>query len=404
MTEINPKTFPSLAKTIVVLFVLSIPLIFCLVTKNNQKLTTPATTPATTNTNKDLASWTKPISSDQGIPIVKNNTLYIYSLTKKQLQPTEYQTSWGSGASGFGEDNPLVSPDGSLIAFINRQDNSCLYLFPVGNQKAIKITDYSVEYLNSWSSDSSKLLFYSNQDDLAIRKEPKGMGDIPPWETVETFSKFPPGFHIFNVNHGLDTHLYPLSTAEKFIDSNRILVELSQYQENVNQTRLILFNVDTFTADYSTVNYPITSFSRQMNFSADGALWALSFDKGNTDSGVQIIFSKFPNLEGDVVDSGSWAFVQRPLLNPSGQYLAYTKRGEQIKEGKYTGQYPDKTIIWDTSSKKIIKELEGWPEYWLSENIILIGRAEYGNNPSNFTSFDLFNVATQKKETVSLNP
>jgi len=352
-----------------------------------------------TEVKKETIKWTKPISTDKAIPIVKkDNKLYWYSMTKKQLNPTKYKTSWGGGSYGQGEDRPLPSPDGKFIAFINHED-SHLYILPSGASEAVKITDYSVDYLNSWSTDSSKILYYSNQNNLNISKEPEGMGYLPPWETNVSFHKGAGlGFHYFNIENGQDTFLYPLLTADKFIDKNRILVEMN-HNEDKSQ-RLVLFNVDTFTADFATVNYPLKSFSRQMSFSADGKYWATSF--GNTDSGVNIAFSKFPNQNEVIVDTGSWAFVQRPLLNSSGKYLAYTKRGDQIKQGQYVGQYPNKTIVWDTVSKKIVTEQNGYPTYWVDEDTLLIGRSEYGNNFTSFTSFDLLNAKSLAVDVISV--
>lgn len=350
---------------------------------------------------KDVTKWVKPISTDKAIPIIKkDNKLYWYSMTKKQLNPTKYKTSWGGGSYGQGEDRPLPSPDGKFIAFINREDNY-LYILPSGASEAIKVTDYSVDYLNSWSTDSSKILYYSNLNNINISKEPEGMGFFPAWETSVSFTKgASPGFHYFNIENGQDTFLYPLITADKFIDKNRILVEMN-HNEDKSQ-RLVLFNVDTFTADFSTVSYPIKSSALQKSFSADGTLWARTVDGGYSGTEVKILFSKFPNDEGDTVITGSWAFVQRPLLNSSGKYLAYTKKGDQIKQGQYAGQYPDKTIVWDTVSKKIVTEQNGSPTYWVDEDTLLIGRSEYGNNFTSFTSYNLLNAKSLAVDVISV--
>jgi hypothetical protein len=362
---------------------------------NQPSIVVPASIPPTN-------SWSKPISNSKTIPIIKDGILYAYSLVSKQLEPTIYHTRWGSGSSGLGEDNPLPSPDGQYIAFINTDDKSCLYILPSGSLIAKKITDYPIHYINSWSSDSSKILFYTQADNLETRKE-GGMGETPVWETIETFIKGSiPGFHTFNLNNGADIYLYPLSTAYEFIDSNRILVEQSQYDGDGGKKRLVLFNADDFTADYATVNSPDMSTNSQESFSADGDYWARTVDQGFSGSGVKIIFSKFPSTDGDVVASGAWAFVEKPLLNSNAKYLAYTKRGGQIKEGQFAGQYKNKTIIWDVTSKTNMVELDGWPQYWVDENTLLIGQSEYGNNPSNFTGFNLFHVDTRQTDPIPI--
>lgn len=371
----------------------------------------PTTIPSTEAPNYNSGrTWTKPVSYDRAIPIVKkDNKLYWYSMTKKQLYPTKYRTSWGGGYSGYGDSDPLPSPDGKFIAFINygddnRDDSRNLYILPAGSDEAIKITDYPVGYINSWSTDSSKILFYSSSNNLDKSKdidEDSMGGDYPLWDMNVSFNKEAfPGFHSFNIENGIDTFLYPLSTAEMFVDKNRILIEMEQ-KENKNR-RLVLFNVDTFAADFTTVNYPIKSSTLQKSFSADGAFWARTIDGGTMGGEVKIMFSKFPNDEGDIVDAASWATIQRPILNSDGKYLAYNIDGEKIKEGQFAGQYSDNTIIWDTTTKKMIKELKGHPRYWVDAETLLIGRAEYGNVLDNFSSFDLFNIKTQTTDVIPI--
>ncbi len=346
-------------------------------------------------------SWEKPAANDRIVPVVKDNKLHWYSLTNKKLNPTEYETSWGGGESGMGEDTPQVSPDGKYIAFINRSDNYRLYILAAGSNEAIKITDYGVNHINSWSSDSSKILVYSQPNNLVISKQSDGMGETIPWETnVDFDKKTTPGFHSFDVNTGVDTFLYPLLTAEKFIDKSRVLVEMQQ--EDGNNRRLVLFDVDTFEADFSTVNYPIKSTNLQSTFSADGKWWARATDSGYSGGEVKIVLSMFPNDEGEVIDTGAWAFVQWPIVSPDGKYVAYLKRGEQIKEGQYAGQFADNTIVWDTATKKIIKTLKGTLKYWVDKETLLVGVSEYGSNFDSFSAFDLFNAKTQTIETIKI--
>lgn len=353
---------------------------------------------SSTEIEKEITKWTKPISTDKAIPFAKGGKLYTYSLSSKKLFQTKYSTGMGNSSSGQGTSDPILSPDGKYIAFINSQDNFSLYVLPGGGEEAIKITDYPVEYINSWSSDSSKILYYSHQNDLSSLKESEGSGLEIVWESVEKFSKkFFSGFHSFNLNSGEDVHLYPLARAEKFIDKNRIVVELEQYQ-NVNEARLVLFNVDDFTADYATVNYPLKYFGRQMSFSADGKYWATSF--GNTDSGVNIAFSKFPNQNEIIVDTGSWAEIQWPLLSPDGKYLAYTKRGEQISQGLWA----NKTVFWNSSLQKKVAEIDGYPKYWIDGNTMLIGKGGYrSDKPFSYDSFSIFHADTLKNEELILN-
>lgn len=343
--------------------------------------------------------WAKPETSNMAIPFVKDNTLNLYSITDKQIQPTQYKVTSGGGAYGFGDSDPLASPNGKYIAFINLDDNKNLYIISATGQQTQKITDYPVDYITDWSPDSTKLLFHSPQDDLYIRKQGGEMMIQPPWGTIEQFSvSNSPGFHTFNLDSGIDTYLYPLKTADKFVDSSRVLVELSQSGSMAQANRLVLFNVDTFEADYATVNYEITSFGRQNTFSADGKYWSRTVDNGNTDTGVRITFSEFPDQDGNIVDSGPWASVQMPLLNNTGKYLAYYKKGDQIEQGRWQA----KTIIWDTSTSQIVHELSGYHKQWINGNILVVGASEYGNNPSTFTSYSLFDINSNETDTFSV--
>lgn len=342
--------------------------------------------------------WSKPVANDISIPLVKEGKLYVYSLANKKLIKTKYDAGYGGGAFGYGNTDATLSPDGRYVAFINREDGNTLYILPSGSLEAIKLTDFSVQYINSWSSDSSKILYYCNLDNLDARKQSEGEGPGPVWETVESFSKEAvSGFHSFNINTGENLYLYPLLTAYKFIDDKRIIVETSE-TPNINTTRLVLFNVDDFTADYKTVNYVIKSFSRQMSFSADGKFWATSF--GNTDTGVNIAFSKFPNQDETIVESGSWATIQWPILSPTGRYLAYTKRAGEIKPGMWA----NKVIIWDSTLKRKIIETDGWPQYWIGNDKLLIGVGGYSSAKTfGYDSYTIFDTNKGDTEVLQLN-
>lgn len=409
-------TVTLLQKILAIILFISLPFL-CFYLGNKyltSKQTVQTTKIPTKNQSKEMPNynigqtWTKPVSYDRAIPIVKkDNKLYWYSMTKKQLYPTKYQTSWGGGWSGHGDVDPLPSPDGKFIAFIDYGDNNrYLYILPAGSNEAIKITDYPVDYINSWSTDSSKILFYSGSNNLDKSKDIDGDsmgGYYPPWDTNVSFVKGAfPGFHSFNIENGVDTFLYPLSTAEMFIDKNRILIEMEQ-KENKNK-RLVLFNVDTFTADFTTVNYPIKSSVLQKSFSADGTFWTRTIDDGIMGGEVKIMFSKFPNNEGDIIDAASWATIQFPILNSDGKYLSYRIKGEIIKEGLNFGQYSHNTNIWDTTTKKIIKVLKGDPIYWVDKETLLIGQIDNSSNTNimYFSSFDLFNVRTQTTDVISV--
>lgn len=398
------STLLPVKKIIVLFFLFLIPLVTFYIgfiySDNSVNVTTPPPQEQLLP-NSPSSNLLIPAPTDKIIPIIKDGQLFLYSLTQKNLAATEYRSYWGSGASGFGEDNPLSSPDGSYVAFIN-SDDDYLYLLSGGSDKAVKISSSPVHYINSWSSDSSQVLYYSDFDTLASRKTSDYGAEMINWNTVESFSTSPKGFHIFDLTDGREKSLYPLVTAERFIDSHRILSILN---ENLSppSKRFVIFDVDSFQADYSLVDYPITSFSEQLSFSSDASYWVKSKDNGQTNDGVSLTFSRFPKEDGTLVEfSPNWGDLQHPLLNPDATYLAYRKKGLQISEGQYAGQYSNKTILWDIKEQKQIKEFVSQPLYWISDNLLIMGVSEYGNNMSSFSSFLIYDTDTQKIENIKI--
>ncbi len=351
---------------------------------------------------ENTSTWSMPVSTEQGIPIVKNEKLYVYHLNSKTSQDTGYITSSGSGTLGQGGDRPILSPDGKFIAFINKQDNSRLYLLPISSKQALKLTDYPVAYLTDWSKDSTKILFYLSYDSLASRKDGPG-ADLT---AVEKFNPaHQTGFHTFSITDGKDTNIYPISGAQNgyifnvfgFIDTSRLLVEYEMpgYQETV---RHVLFDTNTFVADYLTLSTQKPDFATQRSFSANGTLWAHTSDSNSTDKGVDIMFSNFPSWDGVIVDSAPFAHIQRPIINSTGKLLAYQKRGAEVKPGMFA----EKTIFWDTSAKKKISEINGRPLYWVTDNQFLVGIINFQDDQNGFQSYDLYDVTT--KLTDNINP
>lgn len=348
---------------------------------------TPEASPTIPAENKFPLSWEEPISGNKIIPIIKNNTLYFYSLNEKKLLSVSYKISGVGGESGKGDNIPLLSPDGQYTVFINPNDNNTLYLIS-GSLGEKKLTEYPIEFLTDWSPDSKKILYYVDDDNLFCRKFfCEGMGgQADEWEATEKFTKNAfPGFHIFNIETGIDTFLFPLNDADQFIDDNRIVTIVEQDDND----RLVAFNIDTFEADFSLINYIIPFGGHQRSFTSDGKYWVFSYSNNPT-SDMSIIYAKFPDKDGVTIESGGWANVQSPLISSDGEYIIYLKRGQMIEPGVYS----ELTRVWDTKSKKIIKELEGDLQYWIDSKSFLYGLPEEG-------SFGIYHIDSDTIEIIN---
>ena len=339
-------------------------------------------------------SWKTPVFDKKIIPIVKNEFLHIYNISEKKLVSTDYKTSWGNGSSNIGSDNPLLSPNGGYVVFINKSDNNSLYLIN-SNLETKKITQYPVKYLDDWSPNGKEILFYVNEENLDSRKEGEGIGWPENWEKVEKFNKDTlGGFHLFNIETGIDTYLYPLKSADQFIDNDRI----ASIVQNGNDSRLAVFNTKTFEADYSLVSHvlPFGSGDGQQSFTSDGKNWAFTYSNNPTND-ANIIYANFPKKDGITIESGKWAEVQKPFISPDGKYVIYSKKGEQIR----TGVWQDLIRIWGSNSKKIIKEIKGYPWYWLDNNsfVYVLPDLETGLT---FNSLNIYYINNGTTETVDL--
>lgn len=325
--------------------------------------------------------WIRPTSTEQIIPVWEENEypakLYLYSLNRKKLITTNYEVSPTGGSLYHGSKDPVASPDGKYVAFINSNDNDSLYIIAGGTLEIRKITTIPVEYITTWSMDSSKLVYHHRSavgddgglDDLSSRY---GYGD----RRIEKFEKdATPGFYLFDLATGTNTSLWPLKEVDKFIDSNRLLCPIDiEIGTDKNVSKIVLFDVNKFEADYSTLGNIINDDSLgQFSFSQDGKYWAFS----DFTNGSKIILAEFPSKKGTVVDETTeeGSSVQTPLLSPGGQYLSYEKN---VRANEVAGGVSH-IIIWDISSSKPIKELEGSQYRWLGDSTLLTSDNETYN-------------------------
>jgi hypothetical protein len=307
--------------------------------------------------------WTKPLSTKKGFPIFNSetNVLSIFLIDSKEMKETEKKPLWGGGAAGLGVSDSTPSPDLLYTVYIDKDTRGLKLL----SNETFKETDISlpgekVSYISGWSPDSKKIIYDVGNQTLATRKE-----GMMPWEGIEKFPEdVTPGYILFNIETGKRKSLYPVGYFESFIDESRILVKAGD--DEFMGKKYIVFNIDTFEADYSYVKEEFGYGASQYTFSQDGSKWTYTLSRNPTED-ANIILADFPNKEQIEVDKGGWADVQFPFISPTGTKIAYWK-----KEGYISDGVPRFTVwIYDTINKSKEKFVDGMVTRWIDDNTLI---------------------------------
>lgn len=360
---------------------------------SNQSDPTNSTIPSAMST-QTSTSWVKPISTQKGFPIRKIGTqneplddLYIYSFSTKKLEKAASKVGGGGGASDMGDFDPIPSPNLFYTTYIDNTDNN-LWLLSHETLQGKQITsDGGVSFISSWSPDSTKIIYVKSDD--TITGQTQGQGGIP--TGTVTFKKGAEhGFFVFDITTGTTTKLYPVEYFESFIDNSRILVRTSDLNSTTN-TRLIVFNIDTFTADYSFVTEEFGYGNEQFSIAPDGKKWTFTLSRNPT-TDANIIYTNFPKKEGELIDTGAWADVQRPLISPDGTRLMYAKREGNIRDG-----VPN-TVTWlyDAITKEKKRQIPGWPNRWIDNNSFIVREQHSSINDNSYYMVDIITGSSTK--------
>lgn len=348
---------------------------------NNQSITKNKTScPISADT---IANWKKPISTQKGYPIpvrTSEQTLQIYSFADKKVKDTQKTVLWGGGSAGFGENWPLVSPDMLYTVYID-QNTEELYLLSNETFESKKISPQSVDYITGWTPDSRKVIFHVKIDTVMSRKEGPGAE----WEGQEQFRKnADAGFFVFNIDTGETIKLSPLLAIEGIINAHKVLVR-GGFEQTANQ--LLVFNIDTFEADYAVSKEKFGFGAGQFDFTADGKYWTYALAPSDTTEGeVNIVYAPFPDKQDVVVDTGGWADVQWPKFSPNGSKIAYLHREGMIPPG-----YPNNYIwIYDISTAQKKKYDKGNRLIWIdNERMIVEGYLDIEKNTKKYYILDI---------------
>lgn len=336
--------------------------------------------------------WVKPVSSKKGYPIVKTegeNTkkLYIYSLSSKTKRLIDIPVAYGGGAAGLGQSDPWVSPDLFYTAFINKETGNLFLLSNETLEKKQVTTNGGIGFITGWSPDSKNILYSVGNDTISTRIQ--GPIQYPPLKL--TFKKIlDSGYFIFNIDSGKTTKLYPVEYIEGFIDNENLLVRMTEQSYN---DYLVVFNINSFEANYALVKEKFGFGANQFNFTRDGKKWVFTLSRNPT-TDANIIYADFPQKEGMQIDSGKWAEVQFPLISPKGTKIAYVK-----EEGFVTPGTP-RFIVWSylTADKTKKRLTQGKPELWIDETILIISDVNYDKNEKEYYILDTESGKTEKMD------
>lgn len=334
--------------------------------------------------------WIRPESIKKGYPILnpETNMLDIFLVDLKDLKNTNKKAVGGGGASGYGATDPVASPDLFFTAYIDKDTQQLNLLSHETFKEAILTPGEKVAYIFGWSPDSRKIIYSITSDTLATRREGPG----GQWEGKEQFdSQRDPGFFVFDIVTGKKTKLSPIEYIESFIDGNRILVKARG--EEYMSKRLIVFNLDTFEADYGLLKDEYGFGASQYSFPLNGLTWTYTYSKNPTND-ANIIYADFPTKEGIEIDTGNWAEVQFPFISPQGTKVAYWKQEGYVTEGS------PRYAVWIYNVETRTKERygEGMMVRWVDENRLIYRIQNQSVSDSTFYLFDL-----KTRESIKMN-
>lgn len=316
--------------------------------------------------------WEPLTSNKKGYAYIgkEDNSLQIWDLVAKKLTETNIQASRGGGSAGQGNREPLTSPDLLFTTYINNNDKSLWYLsHETLDKKQISPEGTEVEYITEWSPDSRYIVYYIKPESLVW----DGMGA---YEGIVKFKEqLNRGFMAFDTQTGKNITLAQLSYVETFVDDNKLLVHPTSMQD----TDLVVFNIETFEVDFDKVKGEYGFGSHQFDFSPDGKNWTYTYSE-DAPNDANIVYGTFPSTPDtmEVIDKGSWAEVQWPHISPDGTKLIY-----QHKDGNVFPGFPKNiTHIVTLATGENEEVTQGRSVGWLDNNNIIVSKTVREKSPT----------------------
>lgn len=312
----------------------------------------------------------------KGYPITKwienTNTrkLSIYPFFTGKLTETDIIVDAGGGGVGFGDADPVVSPDLKYTAYVDNETNNLWLLTNETLEKQKIITKDGRILISGWSPDSKKIVFFVYEGSFqgGIITDKPGLG-----------------FYLYDKDSGKSNKL-PIDSFVSFIDNQRILVNSF---DQPPKDHLIVFDIESFKES----NDIVTDHLVQISITDDGKYWTYTYSySDNSDKSMsRIIYAKFPDKEGTVIAQGGFADVQFPKISPRGTKIAY------IKKAKDSKNFVDEVVwVYDTEEKTNKRFVDGRPENWANENILIFSTFDGSGGINGASKYYYINIDTGK--------
>lgn len=314
---------------------------------------------------KDLSQTTEPNSQTY-------KKLFIWTLNENKMIDTGIIAYASGGFLGYGDNEPVASPNRLYTAYVDIP-NERLNIISHETLEKVVVSKPGVEYISGWSTDSNRIVYYVNNRNIeTVKTKIEGMEGAD-WTENEEFSKEAPGFYLFDLETGKTTYLYPLTTFDSFVDSRRILSNLENNYEGFElHNKLVIFNTETFEADYSTFKEEGDSKNGQFSFYNRGGLtkWAYTGKMG-------LVLADYPNTKGEIITTNG----SSPQFSPDGAKIAFS-----------TGNNAESIDLYDIQTKSISRLTEGRYSHWMDDKNILI--EVMGQN--NTVKYNVMNIETKE--------
>jgi hypothetical protein len=231
----------------------------------------------------------------------------------------------GSGSLGFGEDDPLASPDFGKVAYFGKEG---LHIV-TGDGKTDKLVSDQIKlgYFSGWSHDSNKLLVYGEPTPVTTENTTCEGCFYPDYESSPSaYLGYRPDFYLIDTQKGTITPEKKIKNYQKWIDNDQILVSNDTSKPLNLWVYSISGNKETTTIpDLNNID------NLQSSFSQDGKKWTMT--QASISGGSRIILADFPKADGTLIDQGGWAYVQFPLISPDGTNIIYLRPAPDGTDG-----------------------------------------------------------------------
>jgi hypothetical protein len=250
-------------------------------------------------------------------------------------------TRWGGG-SPDGSEDPILSPDGTRLAFVQR---GSIQVRPLeGGKSTVVVSGYLWEMLliTGWSPDGRHLIYFLG---------PPQADDAPPSKVTES-----------------QHYVYDLKTRERrkinlkgslcgWLPNGQMLLHDGEHRT--------LSSMPLEPGGKVTVLYKEAAEFGQIELSPDGRQIALSTNKPNDTSSAQLVTLDLASGKVTPLSKpGEWAQYQWPKWSPSGRRMGWLERTGMV-EGR-----PLSVLAVD--GKVITKPAELVDYLWLTDTSLVV--------------------------------